>query len=211
MIGKFITFEGVEGVGKTTNLNFVAEKLKAKGYSVLVTREPGGTQMGEEIRDILLAHRHEEVSPVAELLLMFAARAQHIERIIRPALQEGKMVLCDRFTDASYAYQGGGRNVDKEKIQSLEQLVQGTLRPDYTFLLDAPPEIGLKRAKNRSHADRFEKEEVQFFERVRASYLERAKQYPERYAIVDASRTIQEVQKVLEEELTRLLVKEESV
>jgi dTMP kinase len=161
--GKFITLEGGEGVGKTTNLAFIRKYLQDHGIDVVVTREPGGTQLAEKIRQLLLDSSSESISESAELLLMFAARAQHIKHVIEPALSEGKWVLCDRFTDATYAYQGGGRNMSINTIEWLENLVQGTLRPDLTLLLDAPVEIGFGRVRTRGELDRFESERVDFF------------------------------------------------
>lgn len=191
----FITLEGIEGVGKTTQLKFLAKELQAKGISLLITREPGGTPMGEEIRDILLAHRNERVAPMTELLLMFAARAQHVDTVIQPALKQGKWVLCDRFTDATYAYQGGGRGVSMREIENLEKLVLNEFHPDLTIILDAPIEIGQHRVQNRNgHPDRFEKEKLEFFERVRKVYLQRAALFPARYKIIDASLPVAAVQ-----------------
>ncbi|HQY22902.1 MAG TPA: dTMP kinase [Gammaproteobacteria bacterium] len=191
----FITFEGIEGVGKTTHLKWIAQQLQRAGISVLTTREPGGTPIGEEIRDILLAHRHERVAPLTELLLMFAARAQHVDTVIRPALELGHWVLCDRFVDATYAYQGGGRGVETDLIAKLEKLVLGNFKPDLTLLFDAPIALGLSRIKERGGVqDRFEQEKLDFFERVRLAYKTRAEQDPLRHKIIDASKTIDEVQ-----------------
>ncbi len=195
--GRFITVEGTEGVGKSSNIAFIQETLQQAGIDVVATREPGGTKLGEEVRELLLDHRHNEMSSDAELLLMFAARAQHIEQVILPALSNGQWVLCDRFTDATYAYQGGGRGISFERIATLEQWVQGTLRPDYTVLLDLPVEIGLARASERGVADRFEKEQQTFFEQVRSAYLAQAESAPERYRIIDASCPLDEVQQQL--------------
>ncbi|HFQ92237.1 MAG TPA: dTMP kinase [Chromatiales bacterium] len=192
--GLFITVEGIEGVGKSTNLAFIRSCLEAQGREVVMTREPGGTALGEEIREILLAHRHDGMAADAELLLMFAARAEHIARVITPALERGAAVLCDRFTDATYAYQGGGRGIDARRIAVLEDWVQGTLRPDLTLLLDVSVETGLRRAGQRDVADRFEKEQRAFFERVRACYLQRAAREPGRFRIIDAARPLAEVQ-----------------
>jgi len=192
--GCFITVEGTEGVGKSSNIAFIQATLQQAGIEVVVTREPGGTKLGEEVRELLLDHRHSGMSSDAELLLMFAARAQHIEQVIKPALDKGQWVLCDRFTDATYAYQGGGRGISNERIATLETWVQGSLRPDITMLLDLPVEIGLARAGARGAADRFEKEQQTFFEQVRNAYLAQAKQSRERYRIIDASRTLDEVQ-----------------
>jgi dTMP kinase len=190
----FISFEGIEGVGKTTQLQFMAEELKKSGIEVVITREPGGTPMGEEIRDILLAHRYERVVPITELLLMFAARAQHVETVIQPSLRQGQWVLCDRFTDATYAYQGGGRGVSLETIQSLETLVLGDFKPDLTLLFDAPVMVGLQRVKGRAgHPDRFELEKIDFFERVRMHYHQRAVKEPMRFKIIDATQPLLKV------------------
>lgn len=194
----FITFEGIEGVGKSTHLNFIADLLSNKQIPYIKTREPGGTEMGEEIRDILLKHRHESVSSLAELLLMFAARAQHVATVIKPALERKQWVLCDRFTDATYAYQGGGRGVPFDTIELLEKLVLGNFHPELTLIFDAPPEIGLQRVKGRaSHPDRFEKENLAFFEKVRQTYLARAKTDPKRYRIIDASQSLETIQNAL--------------
>lgn len=193
----FITFEGIEGVGKSTHLHFMAELFRKAGHSVLITREPGGTPMGEEIRDILLAHRNERVAPMTELLLMFAARAQHVDTVIAPALAAGHWVLCDRFTDATYAYQGGGRGLSMDQIEALENLVLGNFRPNYTVLLDAPAEIGLSRIKLRGATDRIEQEKIDFFERVRSAYLARAKIHSNRFRMIDAKIPLLEVEKLV--------------
>lgn len=193
--GCFITLEGGEGVGKSTNLAFAREHLQSRGIDPLVTREPGGTPMAEEIRALLLARREELVDPIAELLMIFAARAQHLYRLILPALETGRWVLCDRFTDATYAYQGGGRGVSMNAIATLEALVQGELRPDLTVLLDMPVATGLERAGNRSHPDRFESEEEVFFRRVRSTYRARADAAPGVYRLVDASQPLAAVQR----------------
>lgn len=193
-LGRFITLEGCEGVGKSTNLRFVETLLAERRVDVVVTREPGGTELAENIRQLLLTKHHESITPEAELLMMFAARSQHIQHRIRPALQQGKWVVCDRFTDATYAYQGGGRDMDSETIAWLEQTVQGDLRPDLTLLLDAPVETGMQRARNRGLLDRFESEQLDFFERVRKAYLQRAQLYPDRYTIIDAALPLPEVQ-----------------
>ena len=194
MRGKFITLEGSEGVGKTTNMAFIQQWLTDRQIDFVVTREPGGTPLAEDIRNLLLTPRDEAVDETAELLLMFAARSQHIAQVIEPALAAGKWVLCDRFTDATYAYQGGGRGQSTEHIAQLEQLVQGELRPDLTLLLDLPVEEGLQRARKRSDPDRFESERLQFFVRVREAYLERARRQPERCRVIDASRPLEQVQ-----------------
>jgi dTMP kinase len=192
--GKFLTIEGTEGVGKSTNLAFVRDWLQAKGVEVVVTREPGGTPLAEEIRSLLLAKRDEPVNETAELLLVFAARAQHIAQVIQPALARGAWVLSDRFTDATFAYQGGGRGLSTETIAQLEQLVQGSLRPDLTLILDIDVELGLNRARQRGELDRFESETMAFFERVRSAYRARAEQAPSRYALVDAGQELVAVQ-----------------
>lgn len=184
--GCFLTFEGTEGVGKSTQLAFAADWLKARDVDFVVTREPGGTPMAEAIRELLLAPRKEPVDDLTELLLIFAARAQHLNQLIRPHLEAGQWVLCDRFTDATYAYQGGGRGVSMEQIGVLEGLVQDALRPDHVILLDAPVETGMARARKRGDLDRFEQEAVAFFERVRATYRHRAAQWPERYHVLNA-------------------------
>lgn len=204
--GLFITVEGIEGVGKTTNLRFIEEYLKQRGITLQVTREPGGTEVAEQIRELLLAHHNEPLHEDAELLLMFAARAQHLNRLIKPVLADGDWVLCDRFTDATYAYQGAGRNLSSQRIAQLEQWVQGDLRPDLTLVLDVPVEIGLSRVKQRGEPDRFETEQQAFFERVRQSYLERAQQEPQRICVVDAGQPLERVQAdiaaVLDEKLS---------
>ncbi|TGN41328.1 dTMP kinase [Marinobacter confluentis] len=191
--GQFITFEGTEGVGKSTQLGQAASLLRDLGVEVVVTREPGGTPMAEAIRDLLLAPRDEPVNDLTELLLMFAARAQHLHTRILPELEAGKWVLCDRFTDATFAYQGGGRGVPADAIATLETLVQGSVRPDHIVLLDAPVETGMARARHRGELDRFEQEAVAFFERIRRTYLDRAAAAPERYHIVNAARPLEQV------------------
>jgi dTMP kinase len=195
--GKFITVEGIEGVGKTTNIDFIRRRLQAAGRDVVVTREPGGTPLGEAIRGLLLDPHYTGMDSTCELALMFAARAEHLARIIRPALAQGKWVLCDRFTDATYAYQGGGRGIDSAVIARFETLVQGDFRPDLTLLLDVPVETGLARASSRSDPDRFEQEQVEFFERVRRAYLEMAGAAPGRYRIIDAAQPLDSVQQQL--------------
>ena len=195
--GLFITVEGGEGVGKSTGIAFLEKTLQAHGVELLVTREPGGSKLGEELRRLLLTVDDEPLDPTAELLLMFAARAQHISGRIEPALAAGKWVLCDRFTDATYAYQCGGRGIDRGAVSALENLVQGTLRPDCTLLLDAPVSIGLARARMRGDLDRFELEELAFFERVRATYLELAAGSSGRFRIIDAGQPLEQVQEQL--------------
>ncbi|MFT6916175.1 MAG: dTMP kinase [Motiliproteus sp.] len=192
--GKFITIEGGEGVGKSTNIEHLRGLLRAQQLSFIDTREPGGTPLAEEIRGVLLAEREEPVSTDCELLLMFAARAQHLAQVIEPALALGDWVLCDRFTDATFAYQGGGRQLDWASIEQLERLVQGDLRPDLTLLLDVPVEIGLARARQRGELDRFEQEQQAFFERVRQAYLRRVDAEPERFRVIDAGQPLVQVQ-----------------
>lgn len=193
--GKFITFEGIEGVGKSTHIKLLAEDLQRNDVQTTLTREPGGTKIAEEIRAILLKHNDEVLTPTTELLLLFAARAQHIAKVIKPALQQGNCVLCDRFTDATYAYQGGGRGVYLQNILQLENLVQGDLRPDFTILLDATDiDLCLSRAKGVGTGDRIEIEERSFFERARKIYLARANGNPTRFKIIDALKPISEVQ-----------------
>jgi len=184
---KFITLEGSEGVGKTTNLEHIKSLLTEQGVEFIVTREPGGTELGEQLRELLLGHKHDGMADETELLMMFASRAEHLDKVIKPALAEGKWVLCDRFTDATYAYQGGGRGIDFSRIEILENYVQGDCHPDLTLLLDAPIEVGRERATKRSAPDRFEKEQVEFFNKVRAAYLSRAKNDPVRMKVIDAA------------------------
>jgi dTMP kinase len=192
--GKFITLEGIEGVGKTTNREYIRDLLLKTGKPCIETREPGGTPLGEALREMLLEHKHEGMSADAELLMMFAARAEHLHKVIIPALNAGTNVLCDRFTEATYAYQGGGRELGMEKIADLENWVQDDLRPDLTVILDAPVDIGRERAGKRSAPDRIEKEKNDFFDKVRNTYLAQAKQHPERIAVVDASVELEKVQ-----------------
>ena len=194
MLGKFITIEGTEGVGKTTNIAFIQQWLRSRNVDFITTREPGGTPLAEEIREILLSPRAEKMASSAELLLMFAGRAQHLEQVILPALKRGQWVICDRFTDATYAYQGFGRGMDHDLITNLETIVQGPLRPDFTLVLDIPVELGLQRAGERSSPDRFEQEEIAFFERVRKGYLRLVQRDPHRYLIIDASESLDNVQ-----------------
>lgn len=203
--GKFITIEGTEGVGKSTNIAFIQEWLVTQGIEVVMTREPGGTPLAEEMRQILLEKRDEVFDASAELLLIFAARAQHIARVILPALNRGAWVVSDRFTDATYAYQGFGRGLDIHVIETLEQLVQGELRPDLTLVLDIEVELGLARASARAELDRFESEKVEFFERVRNGYRARVAKNPLRYAVVDAGQALDRVQQDIESVLNRLI------
>lgn len=205
MTGVFITVEGIEGVGKTTNMAFVQNFLQSYGVNLTVTREPGGTPLAEKIRALLLDHSDEALNEDAELLLVFAARAQHLNQLIKPALAEGRWVLSDRFTDATYAYQGGGRGLSFDMIAQLEQSVQGTLRPDLTLLLDVPVDVGLARAGQRGELDRFEREKQAFFEKVRDTYLARAAAEPERFATIDASQPLVQVQADIAAALTPFL------
>ena len=184
---------------------FVCDWLKARGLDVIVTREPGGTPMAEEVRSLLLSKRDEPVDETAELLLVFAARAQHLAQVIKPALARGAWVLSDRFTDATYAYQGGGRGLNKAVIEELEQLVQGDLRPDLTLILDIDVELGLNRARQRGELDRFESETISFFERVRKAYQQRAESAPNRYRLINAGATLPEVQAEIDSVLGELL------
>jgi dTMP kinase len=195
--GKFITLEGGEGVGKSTNMAFIKNYLFQHKISVVVTREPGGTVLAEKLRQLLLDKNSEVISDQAELLMVFAARAQHIKHVIEPALAKGEWVLCDRFTDATYAYQGGGRNMRISAIEWLENMVQGTLRPDLTLLLDAPVEIGIERARSRAEFDRFESEKISFFEQVRRAYLLQAELHPDRIKLIKANQPLVDVQRAL--------------
>lgn len=207
--GKFITIEGGEGVGKSTQIGALREFISKNGAEVIVTREPGGTRRAERIREVLLETSDEPMPSICELLLMFAARSTHIENVIRPALERGAWVICDRFTDATYAYQGGGRDVPREHIATLERLVQGDLQPDLTLLLDAPLEVSSARANARNAAagssDRFEREQREFFERVRAAYLDRARNEPKRFIVVDATATVAIVSQFIQQEIAKRL------
>lgn len=205
MTGLFITLEGPEGAGKSTNREYLAERLRERGVDVLLTREPGGTPLAERIRELLLDPSGEPMAADTELLLVFAARAQHLQQVIRPALAKGCVVLCDRFTDATYAYQGGGRGLSIERIAQLEQFVQGELRPDLTLIFDLPVEVGLARAAARGRLDRFEQEGRGFFEAVRRAYLQRAAQAPQRYRVLDAGQTLAQVQADIDALLPSLL------
>jgi dTMP kinase len=191
--GRFITVEGIEGVGKSTSLDAICTYLQRRGVEVVRTREPGGTAVGEAVRGLLLSRELPAMGPETELLLMFAARAEHLRRLILPALEAGKWVVCDRFTDASYAYQGAGRDIPDERIATLEDWVQGGLSPELTILLDADVRIGLGRVHARGETDRFERETLAFFERVRGCYRRRAEAFPQRFRIVDAGRSLESV------------------
>lgn len=205
MNGLFITLEGPEGAGKSTNREYLAERLRERGIEVLLSREPGGTPLAERIRELLLTPSDEAMSSDTELLLVFAARAQHLAEVIRPALARGAVVLCDRFTDATYAYQGGGRGLSEARIAELERFVQGALRPDITLVFDLPVEVGLARAAARGRLDRFEQEGQGFFEAVRQTYLQRANAAPERYRVLDAAQTLEQVQREIDTLLPEIL------
>lgn len=205
MSGLFITLEGPEGAGKSTNREYLAERLREHGLDVVLTREPGGTPLAERIRELLLAPSDEIMAADTELLLVFAARAQHLAGIIRPALARGAVVLCDRFTDATYAYQGGGRGLSVERIAQLESFVQGGLRPDLTLVFDLPVEVGLARAAARGRLDRFEQEGQAFFEAVRQAYLQRAMREPARYSLLDAAQPLTVVQRSIDDLLPGIL------
>ncbi|MBD3821005.1 MAG: dTMP kinase [Thiotrichales bacterium] len=202
--GKFITLEGTEGAGKSTNLKFIETWLTAQGIEVVVTREPGGTPISEAVREILLDKRYTEMTPETELLLMFAARNQHLQEKIIPALEAGKWVVSDRFTDASYAYQGAARGLPYGRILELEQWVQQGFFPNLTFVFDLSIEEGMKRVKARGEADRFEEEQQEFFEKVRSAYLNRAKQAPQRYEVINAGQALVRVQEQVEKKLKQL-------
>ncbi len=194
-MSKFITFEGVDGAGKSTHLAWFAEALQQRGLEVLVTREPGGTPLGEQLREILL---NQAMSIGTEAMLMFAARLEHIEQVIKPALKAGKWVISDRFSDASFAYQGGGRGMDWDKLTQLEQWVHADLQPDLTLFFDVPIEVARQRLANNVSLDRFEQEQGDFFERVRAGYHRRVAQQPQRFVVIDAARPMLAVQHQLE-------------
>ncbi len=192
--GRFITLEGIEGVGKSTHLKFIQRYLSKRKIPYIVTREPGGTPVAEALRKIVLSSHRETMTPMAELLLLFAGRAQHIANIIRPALQAGTWVVCDRFTETSYAYQGYGRKLPLEQIETLESWVQNDLQPDLVLVFDAPVKIALRRARRRGATDRIESEQEEFFERARAGFLKRARQYSQRIKVIDASVPLTKVQ-----------------
>lgn len=192
---KFITFEGVDGAGKSTHLAWFAENLRQRGHDVLVTREPGGTPLGESLREILL---HQPMHAETEALLMFAARCEHVKQVIKPALQNGTWVISDRFSDASFAYQGGGRGVSIDKLEQLENWVHADLQPDLTLLFDIPVKMARQRLSNNLTLDRFEQEKDQFFEKVRQAYLNRSQKAPSRFAVIRAEKTQEEVKVILE-------------
>lgn len=202
--GFFLSLEGGEGAGKSTQNRHIVEWLSAHGKTVLETREPGGTVVSEQIRQVLLDTRNAGLNPTAELLMMFAARSQLVHEVILPALEEGKVIVCDRFADASYAYQGGGRQLDIDTIAAVEKIVLNDLQPDLTLLFDIPVDAGMKRVAGRGAADRFEVESIRFFERVRQAYLDRARANPHRFRVIDASlgeqQVWQQVKTILEEE-----------
>jgi dTMP kinase len=207
--GKFITLEGGEGAGKSTNAHWIADYLRAKGKTVLVTREPGGTEVAEVIRGVLLSPELPGMNSDTELLLMFAARNEHLQKKILPALGQGTWVICDRFTDATYAYQGYGRGISLQRIAELETWVQGDLRPDYVILFDLDVATGMARAQARGQADRFEQEHADFFARIRNGYQARAAAVPARYPQIDAGQTLEQVRAQLEQLLERILAAEE--
>ncbi len=203
--GKFITVEGIEGVGKSTNIDHLSALIEQRGIEVVRTREPGGTPMAERIRGLLLEHGEEPLPDTAELLLFFAARSLHVNNTIRPALQAGKWVVCDRFTDATRAYQGDARGLDMGRINTLAQWVHEGLEPDVTLLLDAPADIGMGRAEKRGAADRLESEKITFYERAREGYLTLARAEPERFTVIDASQPLAAVKADIERVLRKLL------
>ena len=203
--GKFITVEGGEGVGKSTNIELVCDLVRRSGHTVLQTREPGGTPMAERIRAMLLEHGDEALPDDAELLLFFAARSLHINNVIRPALEAGTWVVCDRFTDTTRAYQGGGRGLDRARIETLAEWVHGDLQPDLTVLLDAPPDVGMGRAEKRGDADRLETERAEFHGRVREAYLRQAAAEPRRFAVIDAGQPLSRVRADIEQVMRRIL------
>jgi dTMP kinase len=202
--GVFISLEGIEGVGKSTNVAFTAEAMRRAGWSVVTTREPGGTELGERVREWILHGSHGSLSPEVEALLMFAARARHLDEVIRPALAAGSCVVCDRFTDATFAYQGGGRGASRTLLEALRTQVQKGLEPDLTLLLDAPLDVGAARIGSRAR-DHFEREQRPFFERVRAEYLALAAQQPERVKLIDAAVPLPDVQRQIQTQVTALL------
>ncbi|MBI5430801.1 MAG: dTMP kinase [Nitrosomonadales bacterium] len=200
-MSKFITFEGVDGAGKSTHLAWFADTLRQRGVDVVVTREPGGTPLGEQLREMLL---NQAMSIGTEAMLMFAARMEHIEQVIKPALRSGKWVISDRFSDASFAYQGGGRNMDWNRLKQLELWVHPDLQPDLTLFFDVPVEVARQRLANNVSLDRFEQEQSDFFERVRAGYHRRVQENPQRYAVIDAARTLEQVKQQLEKIIVSL-------
>jgi len=204
---KFISFEGIEGVGKSTNIQYVASLLAAHNQEYIITREPGGTPLAESIRQCLLTHGQyqETIWPDTEILLLYAGRIQHVQEIIIPALKKGQWVLCDRFTDATFAYQGGGRKIDADRIQVINDWALGAFEPAYTFLFDAPPEVGLARIKNRGALDRIEQEKIDFFSAVREMYLQRAKTHAKRFIVIDAHRSLSHIQEDINLAIEKIL------
>jgi len=202
MRGRFITLEGIDGAGKSTQAEYIAEILRRHAADLVVTREPGGTALGEQLRQLVL---HQPMTPRAETLLVFAARAQHIEMVVEPALGAGRWVLCDRFTDATFAYQGGGRGIAEADIAVLERWVHAGLQPDLTLLFDVPPEVAAERLARSRAADRFEQEQMQFFARVRAVYAARAQRYADRFIVIDGTRDAETVRDLVTDRLQRWL------
>ena len=205
MSGFFLTIEGCEGAGKSTAVNLIKEWMSEKGIEFTETREPGGTRVAEDIRSILLSHHGEALSDTTELLLMFAARSQNLFHNIEPGMKANKVVICDRFTDATYAYQGGGRGLDQQQIATLENLVQGERRPDMTLLMDVDPEVGMARARGRGELDRIEQEKMDFFERVRDEYLNRSRMFPQQYEVINAGDSLENVKQQILSVLERRL------
>jgi dTMP kinase len=204
MRGRFITVEGIEGTGKSTNIDFLTTRIEARGHNVVTSREPGGTPMAEKIRQLLLDHGQEPLPAIAELLLFFAARSLHLQNMILPALDEGTWVISDRFTDASRAYQAAGRGLPADSVETLAGWVLSGLEPDLTILLDAPAEIGMRRAASRGKGDRMDNETLDFYERVREAYLQLADRDPERFVVVNADQPLEAVQREIEQGLDRL-------
>jgi dTMP kinase len=202
--GVFISLEGIEGVGKSTNVAFTADAMQRAGWDVVTTREPGGTELGERVREWILHGSHGSLSPEVEVLLMFAARARHLDEVIRPALAAGRCVVCDRFTDATFAYQGGGRGASRTLLAALRTEVQKGLEPDLTLLLDAPLDVGAARIGSRTR-DHFEREHQSFFERVRAAYLALAADHPQRVKVIDAAAPLADVQRQIQAQVTTLV------
>ncbi len=199
--GRFITFEGIDGAGKSTHVAWFADLLKSLGHRVMITREPGGTALGEQLRDLTLNH---PMAPLTELLLVFAARAEHLEERIRPALSRGEWVVCDRFTDSTFAYQGAGRQIGIERVRSLEALVHPDLQPHHTFLFDLNPVEAARRRAAARAADRFEAEDLAFFDRVRGGYLQRAADFPGRFTVIDSTQSIDSIRKTLQESVVSI-------
>ena len=201
-LGKFITLEGIDGAGKTTHIEFIKKYLSDLGINFIMTREPGGTMLGEQLREILL---HDDMTPETETLLMFAARSEHIEKVIRPNLKKGKVVISDRFTDATYAYQAGGKGVKEKKIDILKEWVQGNLQPNFTFLFDVSVEVSIERLNKTRELDKFEREEKSFHENIRQKYLMLAKASPERFCILNSEKSIEEIQNQIKLKLDKVV------